>query len=275
MIKIIDKLLKALANRKFEMVISDVDGTLVEWSKPLTPETIKAVEKIKEKGVKFSLATGRSLKASTKFMDALCVSELMILFNGARIYDPVSNEYPFRKTIDEEIVVKVLGEINERELGSVFLAGERIMTATPTRYVRDFEAHDGIELEIVDSSAIIEELEPTKIMIIDSEKRIDELTSELSYLSSGCTLSRTASTYLEIIPKNIDKGFALEELSRISGISLDKIIALGDNQNDSNMLKKAGLGIAISPAYQEVADSADIVIKNTPDFVFSMISKYI
>lgn len=275
MIGIIKELLGKLKNNRYELIISDVDGTLVEWNKSLTEKTIEAVEIIKRKGIKFSLATGRSLKATQKFMDALRISEPMILFNGARIYDPALREYPFRKIIDKEVVKKVLEEIEKRKLGSVLLTGERIMSASPTEYVRDFEIHDGITLEIVDHSEIDEYLELTKIMIIDSEEKIDELTYELSYLSEGCTLSRTAGTYLEIIPRNIDKGIALEELSRITRIPLEKIIALGDNQNDINMLKKAGLGIAVSPAYKNVADSADIVINNTPDYVFSNISKYL
>jgi hypothetical protein len=70
---------------------------------------------------------------------------------------------------------------------------------------------------------------------------------------------RTEPTYLEILPPGTTKGTALEAVSRITGVPLAAIAAFGDSNNDTDMLRKAGLGVAVANALDAVKAAADYV----------------
>ena len=117
-----------------------------------------------------------------------------------------------------------------------------------------------------------------KVMCMGEENEIEQLYQTLTQNhSEDLNLYRSKSTYIEVSDKRIDKASALEFLlqSRYPQITMDQVIAFGDNYNDSNLLREVGLGVAVANAKHEVLALADRVTNsNVEDGVAAVLKEY-
>lgn len=98
------------------------------------------------------------------------------------------------------------------------------------------------------------------MLVCDRPELTDEAERALSGTLSGVTFVRSETTYLEVLPEGASKGAALRELAAARGVPLGRIAAIGDNPNDLDMIRAAGLGAAVGDAAESVRAAADVVV---------------
>jgi Cof subfamily protein (haloacid dehalogenase superfamily) len=143
--------------------------------------------------------------------------------------------------------------------------------------IRTYMEKDSIQCIQVDDFISDIEGKPNKILIIGNDSIFEKF---LGAFEAICSVKpntvKSEAEYLEILPRNTSKGEALKSLAELLNIPMEQIAAAGDNMNDYEMLKEAGLGIAVSNAVPKLFDAADLISKsNDEDGIAEIIERII
>ena len=244
------------------MVAVDVDGTLLDSSHRLRAAVRDALGQLSASGAKVVLATARGPKALTMIVSQLRFSPLLICFSGAWTgeLDPQS----LRSTnvlLDKRHTPSVARSI----VATAFAHHVEPNVFTPDAWrVRTLTKEIQAESDIIESAPLVTQdllgpgEAPNKILLITSEGEPAKVLRTLAKsLHSMSTATFSKPNYLEIVPIGVDKAKALVKLAKSLGIELSQVAALGDGQNDMEMLREAGLGIAMGNASDRVKSAAD------------------
>lgn len=267
------------------MVAIDIDGTLINDQREITPATVKAIKAASKKGVKVVLCTGRPMTGVTAYLDQLGLNnsenEFVISFNGALAQTTSGNvlvnyTIPFSEYADWQtycIKEGVKSQIETRQYIytinrdlSPYTVYESELVNMPIRY-RTFD-----ELARMQDQYIV-----AKAMMVDEKATIDQAWDQIpDTLADRFTIVRSEDFYLEFMNKQASKGNALRLLSEELGLKQAEVMALGNAQNDDSMIEFAGLGVAMGnsiPGTLKIADAT--TADNNHDGVGLAIEKYV
>lgn len=247
---------------KKTLLITDMDGTFLPASKIPSDENLAAIEKFMSAGGKFSIATGRSLQASMQYFDKVRVNCPIIMCNGGMVYDLHEKRQIYDVFLPEnarDMVRRVL-EANP-DAGCECLPLDGVYVPQMTEMERE---HCGIcKVEPVICS--IDEIPKNwyKALFAMSADRLHEVIEFAQGIADEypqIDLVVSSPVYYEMLPKNISKGSALKELIKSCGMEDYTVVAVGDYDNDIEMLKAADVGVCPSNAAEEVKAIADVVL---------------
>ena len=225
----------------YKLVCIDLDGTLLTDDKKITNENIEAIKKAIDSGVNICIATGRIYKFVDHIKDLLGVSTKVIASNGGIILTEDGN-LEFR-TLSYEEILKL------KELVKDY----------------DVDIYLNTENEIISENNIPNEYSYKKVKAIcinknnlDEVKRVRTILEETEEFE----ISSAEHHYCEINSKGISKGKAVEELVKELGIDIKEVICIGDGGNDIEMLKRAGMAVAMKNGMDEVKAMADYITED-------------
>ncbi len=242
-------------NWRPRLVALDIDGTLTPvGSNDISPAVKAAITRVTEHGTMVVLCTGRSLIGTTPIAAQLPAS-LALCSNGAVWWDPAKDEITKRTTFDPGPTIKTLQALLP---GAVFAVEQ---TGVGNLSLGHFLPGD---LWGVTTDATFDEIAdiPTPRLVM---RWLDRTPAELSFAVKDLELPGIewsvdhTEPWLTAVPPNVTKGTALDELSKELGISAEDALAIGDGSNDVEMLKWAGLGVAMGQAPAHVHAVADVV----------------
>lgn len=269
-----------------EMIITDMDGTLLNSKKEISEENKKAVLKAHEKGIHFVLATGRMYSSARIFARQLDIKTPIISCNGALIRDYKTNETFFEKTLPHATILEIMTLLDFYKIYYHFYTDEQFFTKelkyTALNYWENNKIKDTIDqIEIfVDenlNNLYNENLRVLKFVVIEDKdkKKLLDVKDQL-FRIKGIELSRSWNNNIEIMADGVSKGNAVRLLSKRYNIDLNNAMSFGDQLNDISMLQSVGYGFAMGNADQEVKDSTRFVAEsNDEDGVAKTILKYI
>ena len=259
---------------KYKLVVSDLDGTLLVNSH-LPEFNLNSIKKIREKGVKFCIATGRTIQSTKNILKEIGTyneeNEYSILFNGCVIIENKNNKVLFFKGIDFEISNKLF-EIGKKY--DVMLLVYSIDNCYVWKsYEKEIERQKSYEelLTFMDDLNInfIKEknIQITKIVFVNEDHNyLLKIKEELDKIfGNEISISTSANMYLEINANNVNKGNALEWLANYLKIDMKETIAIGDNSNDIFMIEKAGIGVCVKNGIDIIKNKANYVTEKTND----------
>jgi Cof subfamily protein (haloacid dehalogenase superfamily) len=265
----------------YKLVALDMDGTLLRKDKTISKRTFDAIQAARQRGVKVVLATGRPVMGIESYLEYLGLDqddEYAITFNGSAVQRGKSGQMLFEKFMTGEDLHS-LYKLSEKYGLNIHAFDEsgRLITPRPNKFT-DIEAEiNKIQVYIEDFSTIKDSDQIIKVMIIDEPEKLDLLTKEIpqEYLSKF-SIMRSSDIFLEFVPLGINKSIGLSVLSEKLNIPREEIIAVGDAGNDIDMIKYAGLGVAMNNAFPQVKEVADyITASNDDDGVAKVIEKFI
>lgn len=218
-----------------------------------------------EAGVRVGLATGRPLKSALPFAEDVGANGPLILFNGARVWDPTERRYVFGTDLARAEALSAL-ELARRVPNShvnLYL-GDEILISERTELSLESEVKDGVAHTVVgDLHGWLgqQARDPIKLMLISEPGNLESFGATFLQLSNGSTnLIRSEHTYLELTRKGVNKGSALQAALKHYGLEQDEVISFGDNLNDLELLRSSGMGVAMENAHPELKEAADVVI---------------
>ena len=257
----------------YKMLVSDIDGTLLNSQGQLTPAVIGAIREAHEQGIIVTLATGRHLRGVKQIVQRIGVSVPVILGNGAVIVDPYKGETLLHRPLAPETTAAILDVIAKHGLWSslFFHRAEGV----DTLYDRDpgfAEAYLFIHKDQPDVAQQVEDLKafaaqhPIKVLLLDTPNKVHSLAEDLSKLEHPFSMVVTDHdfpdyTFLECFAPALSKATGIEHLTKLFGLSPEQVVAVGDNVNDMEMIDYAGLGVAMGNATAELKRRADFVTK--------------
>jgi hypothetical protein len=266
------------------LLITDMDGTFLPSSKIPSAENISAVNRLMESGGKFSIATGRSLQASTQYFDTFTVNCPIIMCNGGMVYDIHSGRQIYDVYLPEsarKLAAQILRD--NPTVGCEVLPIDNVYVPNMTDMERE---HCGI-CKVEPVICEIDDIPKNwyKVLFAQTTEKIGELVDYVEKIKNAypeIDFVISSPTYYEMLPQNISKGSALGHLRRECGFDDYTIVAVGDYNNDIEMLRYADVGICPSNAAEDVKSAADIVldvsceesaIAAVVDYIFEKIDK--
>lgn len=254
----------------FRLILFDLDGTLLDSERKILPGSLRTLQTLMKQGVRVGLATGRTLRSVSPFLEVLKPNGPLILFNGALVWDAAKNRALREVLLPRELALRALELLPEfGDLHANLYVGQEILISGKTASSRESEIKDGVPHTVV--GPLAEWLRahagasPIKIMLIGDPPRLQEFQDRFCGVSGQpcsppCSMIPSEWNYLELMAKGINKGAALPEIEREYGISCDQIIAFGDNLNDVELIRGCGLGIAMGNAHEDLKRHARQVI---------------
>jgi len=247
-------------NESPRLAVCDIDGTLVDSKKRISPLNRKAIKAFQDGGGAFTLATGRIEKSALPYCRELNIQVPLILYNGARIVHPLSGEVLMEKHLHEEDITRALLLRKTYPLDYILYSEGEAYVFDRSSFIREFEKGDGYECSILRDTGELTRKKITKILMIGDNSCFDAFRRDFrSDRKRGAALVQSESNYLEILPEGVNKGTALEELEKILGFNRKNVICFGDNHNDIEMIRRAGIGVAMKNAGDEVKAAADLI----------------
>ncbi len=241
----------------YKLAVCDIDGTLVDRNKDIPALNHEMIAEFKRRGGHFSLATGRIEKSVKRYCRELMIDVPVILYNGARIYDPEKGTVIREHCLEPSDVRKALDLSKDFPFDSIYYSGGEAYVREQTSHIRTFQEGDGYSCITVDSLDVLVEKPVTKILMIADDDSLFNAYRE-RFNGEG-DLIQSEFNYLEILPSGVNKGVALAELAEYLDLSLDDIVCFGDNPNDLEMIRAAGLGVAMDNAHAELKANADLI----------------
>ncbi|HLT57669.1 MAG: Cof-type HAD-IIB family hydrolase [Limnochordales bacterium] len=251
---------------QYRLLVSDVDGTLLDSRHRLLPENAAAIRALRAQGALFTLATGRIERAVRPFVEELELDLPLILYNGARVVDPRTGQCLWQAHLPDAAVEAALVLLREFPMDvNLYSAGQLFVEAITPR-VQAYMAQDGISArEVGDLLTFFRTRRPgpvTKLLMIGDEPAFAAFAQALAQRLGDpmpVYLVKSYPIYLEMLPADASKGQGLRHLCRHLGIPLEQVVAVGDAPNDLDMLQAAGLGVAVANAHPDVLAAADYI----------------
>lgn len=240
-----------------KLLITDMDGTLLDGKRLVSPENSKALRRFTEGGGLFTLATGRMNKTVKPYLEHLPVNVPGIIYNGAAIYDFANEKILWHNCLPDSI-----GEIAVRILESfpgigfqVFHGGE-VYFAGQNSETEKHSEREGFGPIIAPLDRIPKPW--YKILLAWEPENLAQVEAWLRETGGDFHAVYSERQFLELLNPGVSKGHALERLVPMLGIPGLRVVAMGDNMNDIEMLKAADVGIATENALEAVKAAADL-----------------
>ncbi|KQM67420.1 hypothetical protein ASE75_00170 [Sphingomonas sp. Leaf17] len=244
------------------LVISDVDGTLVDLDKQLTPATIAAVERLRDAGIGFSLVSARPTSGILALGRALDVTMPMAAFNGGETFTS-DGTIVGEHLVPADIARDTVAMARDAGLGLwVFANGKWYADDADGPHSQSERRASAQEPVETDDFAPLFDRVAKLTFVSDDPAVIDPLATAMKErFGDAATIALSQSYYLDVTARKANKGVAVEMLAAEAGVPLSAVAVIGDMRNDLPMFAKAGLSIAMGQAPDDVKAAADHVTR--------------
>ena len=264
----------------YRAIALDLDGTLTNHEKVVTPKTREALLKAAAKGAVIILASGRPTYGIEPVAECLELNQrggYILSYNGGNIVNAQTGEKLFSQFLPDNVIPELYAYAKEHGHALLGYAGNEIITEMPDdQYVKEESRINKMNIRKVDN--LFESLEPhpTKLLMTGDPTLMLKAEEELvEKLGDRMDIFRSAPFFLELVPKGIDKAKSLTRLLTKINLTPADLIAFGDGYNDLSMLKLAGMGVAMENAAPEVRAEADYVtLSNEEDGVAAALEHF-
>lgn len=251
----------------YSIIALDLDGTLTNSEKNITPRTFDALMKAQREGVRLVLASGRPTFGIAALANQLQLADYggyVLSYNGGRIIDWCEKTVIFSQVVDQKLVPILYDFAEKAQLPIVTYLPEAILASkNEGEYLAEEARINGMPV-VVAQNFVEEAMQiaggSTKFLIPGEPELLIQLESEMkATLSEQMEVFRSAPFFLELPPKGIDKAQSLQRLLTHLGLERESLMAFGDGFNDLSMIQFAGQGVAMANAVEEVKSIADFV----------------
>lgn len=248
----------------------DLDGTLLDSAVKLPPVNERALKKCEEKGVKLMFCSGRAFEVQAVFATQAGISPIMASANGARMDASPEGGIIRECVIERNLAEKIYAILMQNDLYFMIYARGRSYAANPEEQARlgKHRHRPGIVMHgknpyetVYDEKRLLAEGLSGAYKFVcfgeDYDARFDCVREALSGL--GLSISSSWRDNIEIMSPGVDKGSAVRYAAEMCGVSMENVMAFGDNSNDLPMLEAVGWPVAMANAEKCALNAARIV----------------
>lgn len=262
---------------KYKMVAIDLDGTLLNEEKKVSSENKAVLKELMSRGVEVIIATGRRYYSAKELVSELEMKNSIIMANnGSIVRDMVTDNSIKTKYFEHDDFYNLIREGKSRSLDAIthvdhYIEGYDILVEfekTDKRY-KNYLKDIANRYRRIDDLLKYSNPKALSIIYTGELKQLMEFQENLNSKYRGKYNAylmhnlKNVGTMLEVINASSSKWISILEHAVFQGIKSEEIIAIGDDNNDIEMIKNAGLGIAMRNATKEVKSAADMVSEKT------------
>lgn len=249
-----------------KIFFADLDGTLLNKEKQITPLTHQTLKEWTDKGHKLVLCSGRALDSVINVRETLGLDEFsnmyLIGYNGGEIYDCTSETLLNRIALSYDEAKKCFEIAKRHNIHIQTFSDTHIITAKEDEEIIYYKK--AVHTPVIYDDDFMDHLdkEPCKCLAIflHNKELMETFTNEIKQeLGEKVNVMTSTPHFIEMFPINSGKGFSVKWLCDYLNIPLENSLAAGDEMNDVSMLEAAGISIAMQNGRDFVKESADIV----------------
>ena len=274
-----------------KLIAFDLDGTLFDDHKRISPVTKEFLERAGQRGFEIVPATGRPYKGLCAEVEKLQGVRYVLTTNGGGIYERNTGTCIYQDCMKLEKLLPLLSRLEELDvMADAFVQGDSYMTKSKTHLIDGIDGPEEIKDYIRTSRTVVED----QVAVLrergdDVEKltinfATDETGRRIDYDKAWKVLEDFPEFHpvsggmqnIEVTAKGVSKASALLWLGKYLKIKQEEMIAFGDSGNDIDMLRAAGIGVAMGNAEEEAKAAADYVtLTNTENGIVHALKKFI
>lgn len=261
---------------KFDLVISDYDGTLGIGNK-VNPQTVEAINQYVKKGGKFVLCTGRMFKAIEGICKQYGLNGIVASFQGALINDINTGEIIRDGGIDYEFAAQAIVDLKSENAPVVADIDDYMYCEKPSNYTEFHKEFTRvIQVENLEKFVLEQKKPVYKIISTADAEFISYLTQKYGEKYKGKALCNNGSdTIMEIVNPEYSKGTAVRFLAKHFGIPLNKVMTIGDSTNDFELMGDEWHGVAVGDAKEQLKKLAkEVTVPYAEQPVKTLLEKY-
>lgn len=243
-----------------KLIVCDVDGTLIDRSEAITTAFDELEQMIKKNRLCFSFASGRCLDQLQKYINTLHITSPVIINNGAGAR--YGGAVLWDDFLDPMCVRSAIIEANAMDMAIFFCNGNSEVAYRHNAYIQHeidtFGRYNRFHIPLKNEWP---HLKLEKVMITDPQTpgRIDSIVEVLCSFGGELNVIRYDNRHLDVMRSGVNKGGAVRRLASMLNVPLEAVMAIGDGENDIEMLKAVGIGVAVGNAKDELKTHADYV----------------
>lgn len=264
-----------------KILVLDIDGTLVNSKKEITPKTLEALIKIQEEGHIVALASGRPYPGMEQYVKRIGLETYggyALSFNGGRIVNCATKETVFEKNIPQKYAKIIYDYAMSKGIGLVTYKDDMVITGTDIDEYMEYEARlNYLVLNKVKDFVSYVDFDMTKCLLTAKPELAEICEKELAdLLNPDLNVFRSEPYFIEVTMKGVDKADSLNQLLVKLNIPRENSVCCGDGFNDLTMVLFGGVGVAMGNAQQIVKDNADYITASCDeDGIVEVINKFI
>jgi Cof subfamily protein (haloacid dehalogenase superfamily) len=264
-------------NGAIDLLVCDVDGTLVRSDKTVAPATERAVRRLRAAGIGFSAISARPARGMRYPIEVLDIDQPTGAFNGGTIVGPDGAILSAHR-LSEATAAQTLALFTAQDVEIWVFADDQWLVVDPDGpfVPRERQAVGFEPVVLPDFGGAIHRVD--KIVAASHDHallaRMEESTA--AALAGQARAVRSQPYYLDVTAPQADKGHGLVALAQAAGVPLERVAVIGDGHNDVPMFERAGLAIAMGQAAPEVQAAArHVTTGNDADGVAHAIGRFI
>jgi Cof subfamily protein (haloacid dehalogenase superfamily) len=250
-----------------KLIASDLDGTLLDSTGKLPDRNIRAVKSAAAKGVVFAICTGRMYGSATRFAKQLGEKMPIICYNGAMLRGADGSELQHIR-LGLGVARELLAIFKERRAYvQMYLDDKLYIKTTDADEFQMYMKHFGASGTAIGDELYSPVSEPTKLLVMaKGENEAKSLMRELQdRFGEKVYVTRSNRDFVEMMNPAVNKWNALLKLAEHMGFAPEEIMAMGDGDNDVEMVANAGIGIAMGNGGERIKNAAKHIAPTNDD----------
>lgn len=267
-----------MMTKAIKLIAIDLDGTLLQSDGSVSERTKAAIAAARAKGVVVSIATGRMYQTASPYGRLLAMGDApMMLYAGGLIQTLQTRRKLFEHPVKLEDAQAVVDLCKEKGWYIQTYIDDVLRVSSYDKWAKGYEEKTRSKAVFCGDDFWTLQGAPNKLLMRGEP---DIMLERRRYLEDAFpgkfTIVFSMPTFMEIMPKGISKAVGLTKMGEIYGIGNDEIMALGDSENDLDMINAAGFSVAMANSTDAVKAAADcLTASNDDDGVAKAIEKYV
>lgn len=247
-------------NHPIRLIALDLDGTLLSSDGSLSERNAQAIQTAVSRNIHVILATGKSRASALHLIEQLGLQTPGVYVQGVMVHN-ADGSVRYAAEIEGETAVQLITFAEEAGLPHIAYSRGRILTPYDTSYRRRlYQRYHEPEPQVVGPLLPYLAGAPVNKLLISDEANNDATRARLKALvGDRAHVTQAIPDYVEVLPAGVSKGGSVRRVLDDFGIDPVHALAIGDGENDLEMLQMAGVGVAMGNAKAIVRAAADWV----------------
>lgn len=251
-----------MTDKNIKLIALDIDGTIMGKDYRISDRVKQTISRAVEKGIHVLIATGRMYSATVPIGVELDLKTPLIVYQGSLIKEFYkSNRTLLHHHLDTEISLDIVENLRKENVQINVYLDDKLYVESDSLILQKYIARRNITFYMVDGFENIENFLPTKILALDSNpEKINTILARFKEkYSKLINMTKSTDYFCEFINKKCSKADGIMFLAEKLGVNRSQIMAIGDHDNDREMIDLAEVGVAMGNSHDEFKKAADYV----------------
>lgn len=253
----------------YKIIFTDLDDTLLNSEKKISPVDKDAIMRAQKAGVKFVLASGRPTFAMydlAKELELDKYGSFILSFNGSIITECSTGKNIFEASLTKEDLHLMYDFAKKNNTHILTYLDDKVVSETQSEYIDVEVTLTKMPHNLVKSFKEAVNKPSAKCMLLEEPTYLKEVEKKLKDMyGDKYSIAISKPFFLEVTKLGVDKGLSLKRLVEMLGLKIEESIAVGDSYNDLPMLKTAGLAACVENANEDIKKVCSFISKSNDD----------